>query len=71
MNIPTSTTVAVYADPDYHFTATVSDGEVAVRYYEDQGVRTLKVEMTFASPDEMITVATAMIRAAKAHKEQA
>lgn len=70
MSIPTSTTIAVYAAPDYHFTATASEDEVAVRYYEDLGVRTLRTEMTFAGPDEMIAVATAMIRAAKAHKEQ-
>lgn len=66
MSIETAITIEVLADPDYHFAVSISDGETALRYIEGRGmVRAMEREIIFASDDEMIAVAEAMLKAAK------
>ena len=64
MSISTSIALTIHTDPDYHFTATAADDQFSLSYFED-GKRVTEREIGFASAEEMIAVAEAMIRAAK------
>ncbi len=61
-NIQTSITIGVYPDDDYHFSVTVDDESNTLSYIE-QGVA--EQQISFASAEEMVAVAEAMLKAAK------
>lgn len=68
MSIPTSTTIEVFADPDYHYALTASEDAFILRYFEGKE-RKMEREVFFASAEEMEAVACAMLKAVKAHRE--
>jgi hypothetical protein len=62
--ISIGTTLTVYTGDCYHYEATVNpDGELAIVYVD--GAHNQRVEITFASKEEMQAVANAMLHAVK------
>jgi len=65
MNIETSITISVYADPDYHFEVSAGD-LIQVTYVErlrEFNVnKDRRTDVSFGSLDEMAAVAKAMLK---------
>lgn len=71
-SIVTSVDVSVYPDPDYYYTVSVADDQMALQYFQRgaaSGDTKPFAEITFASLEEMEAVVAAMQKAIKFHKE--
>jgi hypothetical protein len=64
MSIPTSLTIEVFPDDDYHYSVTVNNETNSLQYHEEK----MEKEITFASIEEMKAVANAMLRAAELYR---